>query len=76
MELPFTITRSLPPPPPQKIMYHNPEILHAFLNHLTEAIIIYAGYQIESGAQVIQLFDSWAHHLSPDQVIIRASPVT
>jgi len=54
----------------QKIMFHNPEVLHAFLNHLTEAIIVYAGYQIESGAQVIQLFDSWAHHLSPEQVFV------
>eukprot|EP00195_Chlamydomonas_chlamydogama_P017755 CAMPEP_0202891778 /NCGR_PEP_ID=MMETSP1392-20130828/1753_1 /ASSEMBLY_ACC=CAM_ASM_000868 /TAXON_ID=225041 /ORGANISM="Chlamydomonas chlamydogama, Strain SAG 11-48b" /LENGTH=405 /DNA_ID=CAMNT_0049575631 /DNA_START=94 /DNA_END=1311 /DNA_ORIENTATION=+ len=51
----------------KKIMYHRPDILHAMLNHLTEALIVYAGYQIESGAQVIQLFDSWAHHLSPDQ---------
>lgn len=51
----------------KKIMYNNPEVLHVFLNHLTEAIIVYAGYQIESGAQIIQLFDSWAHHLSPEQ---------
>lgn len=51
----------------KKIMYHNPQVLHTFLAHLTEALIVYAGYQIESGAQVIQLFDSWAHHLSPEQ---------
>lgn len=49
------------------IMYTHPKILHAFLEHLTEALIVYVGYQIESGAQVIQLFDSWAHHLTPDQ---------
>jgi uroporphyrinogen decarboxylase len=48
-------------------MFHNPEVLHAFLDHLTDALITYVGYQIESGAQVVQLFDSWAHHLSPDQ---------
>lgn len=36
----------------QKIMFHNPAVLHAFLDHLTEALIVYAGYQIESGAQV------------------------
>lgn len=48
-------------------MYHNPEILHAFLEKLTDALIVYVGYQIESGAQVVQLFDSWAHHLSPAQ---------
>lgn len=51
----------------QTILYHNPEILHAFLNHLTEALIMYVGYQIDSGAQVVQLFDSWAHHLTPEQ---------
>lgn len=51
----------------QKIMFHNPALLHSFLDFLTEQLIVYAGYQIESGAQVIQLFDSWAHHLSPAQ---------
>ncbi|EFJ50429.1 uroporphyrinogen decarboxylase chloroplast precursor [Volvox carteri f. nagariensis] len=50
-----------------KIMFHNPALLHSFLDFLTEQLIVYAGYQIESGAQVIQLFDSWAHHLSPAQ---------
>lgn len=48
-------------------MYHRPDILHAFLDHLTTALITYVGYQIEAGAQVVQLFDSWAHHLTPDQ---------
>jgi uroporphyrinogen decarboxylase len=48
-------------------MFHNPKLLHAFLAHLTDALITYVGYQIESGAQVVQLFDSWAHHLSPAQ---------
>ncbi|KAG2434980.1 hypothetical protein HYH02_011979 [Chlamydomonas schloesseri] len=51
----------------KKIMFHNPALLHSFLDFLTEQLIVYAGYQIESGAQVIQLFDSWAHHLSPAQ---------
>eukprot|EP00898_Chlorokybus_atmophyticus_P001469 jgi/Chlat1/2322/Chrsp17S00175 len=51
----------------KKIMMHSPEILHQLLLHLTEALITYACYQIESGAQVVQLFDSWAHHLSPAQ---------
>lgn len=49
------------------IMLHHPAVLHAFLEHLTNALITYVGYQIESGAQVVQLFDSWAHHLSPSQ---------
>jgi len=49
------------------IMHNTPEVLHAFLDHLTEALIEYACYQIQAGAQVVQLFDSWAHHLSPAQ---------
>lgn len=49
------------------MMMNNPEILHAFLAQLAEALGDYACYQIEAGAQVVQLFDSWAHHLSPSQ---------
>lgn len=51
----------------KSMMYNNPALLHAFLAHLSDALGDYACYQIESGAQVIQLFDSWAHHLSPEQ---------
>lgn len=49
------------------VMFNQPAVLHAFLDHLTTALITYVGYQIEAGAQVVQLFDSWAHHLSPEQ---------
>ncbi|KAI3435503.1 hypothetical protein D9Q98_001569 [Chlorella vulgaris] len=49
------------------MMFNSPGVLHALLDHLTEALIVYVGYQIEAGAQVVQLFDSWAHHLSPEQ---------
>ena len=47
------------------MILHQPETVHAFLQHLTDAIIAYACHQIDCGAQVVQLFDSWAHHLSP-----------
>ena len=36
----------------QMIMFNRPDILHAFLAHLTEALITYCSYQIKSGAQV------------------------
>lgn len=51
----------------KQIMLHRPDILHAFLAHLSDALATYICYQIKAGAQVVQLFDSWAHHLSPDQ---------
>jgi len=49
------------------MMFNDPEILHALLDHLADALIEYGSYQIQSGAHVLQLFDSWAHHLSPAQ---------
>lgn len=51
----------------KKMMMNSPDLLHAVLSHLTDALTDYVCYQIESGAQVVQLFDSWAHHLSPEQ---------
>lgn len=45
----------------------NPAVLHALLSHLACNIADYVCYQIEAGAQVVQLFDSWAHHLNPSQ---------
>ena len=51
----------------KQMMTKNPEILHAFLAHLAEALGAYVCHQIDCGAQVVQLFDSWAHHLSPQQ---------
>eukprot|EP00958_Prasinococcus_capsulatus_P023986 scaffold3691_cov394-Prasinococcus_capsulatus_cf.AAC.6 len=51
----------------KQIMMNNPQLLHSFLDKLTDALAVYVCYQIESGAQCVQLFDSWAHHLSPAQ---------
>ena len=49
----------------KKMMYSSPDTLHKLLSHLAENIATYASYQIRHGAQVIQLFDSWAGTLSP-----------
>ena len=51
----------------QTMMFNQPAVLHALLEHLTVALTRYAIYQIDAGAQVVQLFDSWAHHPSPEQ---------
>ena len=36
----------------KKIMTAQPAVLHALLDHLTEALIVYVCHQIDSGAQV------------------------
>merc|ERR1719198_2861693 len=51
-----------------------PEELHAALDNLAVAIGQYACHQIECGAQSIQFFESWAHHLSPAQFTEFARP--
>jgi len=51
----------------KKMMRRDPELLHSILEKLSEAMAVYVVHQIDSGAQVVQLFDSWAHHLSPGQ---------
>ena len=49
-----------------KTMIHtNPQLLDALLSHLAEAIGVYSNFQIDSGAQCIQLFDSWGGQLPP-----------
>mmetsp|Transcript_9631 Transcript_9631/g.14496 ORF Transcript_9631/g.14496 Transcript_9631/m.14496 type:complete len:347 (+) Transcript_9631:158-1198(+) len=54
----FTVTKGM--------MYNSPDVLHTMLRNIEENIANYAQYQIENGAQVIQVFDSWAGTLSPE----------
>ena len=50
----------------KKLLYTDPHTAHILLTKLADNIVEYICYQIESGAQMLQLFDSWAGHLSPD----------
>jgi len=52
----------------------DPELCRDILSLLAKNIADYASYQIESGAQVIQVFDSWAGHLEPAEFEEWASP--
>lgn len=54
--------------------FSEPAILHQLLGKLADAIAIYVRYQIDSGAQVVQLFDSWAGQLSPQDYETFALP--
>lgn len=54
--------------------FTEPSLLHEFLGKLADAIAIYVRYQIDSGAQVVQMFDSWAGQLSPQDYETFAMP--
>jgi len=58
----------------KKMAFSEPAILHSFLGNIADAIGKYVCYQIECGAQVIQMFDSWAGQLSPQDYDIFALP--
>lgn len=49
----------------KRMAFSEPEMLHQLLSKLADNIGIYACHQIACGAQVVQLFDSWAGQLSP-----------
>merc|ERR1719199_1290859 len=55
-------------------MNNGPEVLHAALEKLSLAIGQYSCHQIECGAQSVQFFESWAHHLGPMQWSTFAKP--
>jgi uroporphyrinogen decarboxylase len=50
----------------KRLLYREPEVLRALLARLTELVVAHLNAQIEAGAQVVQLFDTWAGILGPD----------
>jgi uroporphyrinogen decarboxylase len=51
----------------KKMMYAEPELAHALLQKITNSTISYLNAQVAAGANLIQVFDSWAGILSPAQ---------
>ncbi|MBO9474501.1 uroporphyrinogen decarboxylase [Shimia sp. R10_1] len=49
--------------PAHKLKDENPELFQAIIDRLTEGTIDYLSKQIEAGAEVVKLFDSWAGSL-------------
>lgn len=51
----------------RKILYQNPDFAHQVLDMITESTIGYLKAQIQAGADMVQVFDSWAGILPPEQ---------
>lgn len=46
------------------LMYNQPEVMHALLGKLADAVTEYLNAQIAAGAQAVQIFDTWGGILS------------
>jgi uroporphyrinogen decarboxylase len=51
----------------KKFLYTQPQLAHALLEKITASSINYLKAQVAAGANLIQIFDSWAGVLSPQQ---------
>jgi uroporphyrinogen decarboxylase len=51
----------------KKMLYTNPLLSHKLLDMITQTTISYLKAQINCGAEIVQLFDSWAGILSEEQ---------
>lgn len=51
----------------KQFLYTQPEAAHLLLEKITQSTINYLKGQVNSGADMIQLFDSWAGVLAPQQ---------
>jgi uroporphyrinogen decarboxylase len=58
----------------KNMAFSDPTVLHQLLGKLANAIASYVRYQIDCGAQVVQMFDSWAGQLSPQDYDTFALP--
>ncbi|MDA8586256.1 uroporphyrinogen decarboxylase [Rhodobacteraceae bacterium] len=52
--------------PAHALKTENPALFEALIDRITDATIVYLSAQIEAGAEVIKLFDSWAGSLTGD----------
>ncbi|GAB5371421.1 hypothetical protein AAMO2058_001578500 [Amorphochlora amoebiformis] len=55
-------------------MYQFPEASHEFMSTITDAVVHYLVEQVRSGAQMVQVFDSWAGELTPEMYAEFSTP--
>ncbi|MEM1121871.1 MAG: uroporphyrinogen decarboxylase [Bacteroidota bacterium] len=58
----------------KKFLYQEPELAHQLLQKITDTTIAYLKLKVNSGVNLVQVFDSWAGILSPQQFRAFALP--
>lgn len=60
----------------KRLAYNEPAVLETLLGRLVEAVADLLAMQVEAGADVVQVFDTWAGRLSPEDYERWALPCT
>lgn len=60
----------------KRFMYNEPQAFDALMTRLVEMLVAYLRYQIEAGADAVQIFESWGGVLSPHDFKMYALPYT
>jgi len=50
----------------KRLVYGEPKLAHAFLKRIARSVTDSLNYQIEAGAQAVQIFDTWGGVLTPE----------
>jgi uroporphyrinogen decarboxylase len=58
----------------KRLMVTQPELVHALLDHVADAVADHLCAQVDAGAHVVQLFESWGGALAPDEFTTFALP--
>ncbi len=58
----------------RRLLYTQPELAHALLQKITDTTIAYLKNQVQAGADLVQVFDSWAGELPPEHYRVFAVP--
>lgn len=58
----------------RRMLYQDPELAHDLLNKITNTTIAYLKGKIKAGVDIVQVFDSWAGVLTPQQYQTFAIP--
>jgi uroporphyrinogen decarboxylase len=58
----------------KRFLFEQPKLAHALFEKLTQTLISYLKMQVEAGARIVQIFDSWGGELGPDDYETFALP--
>jgi uroporphyrinogen decarboxylase len=63
-------------PETRRLLHRDPALWEALMDRLTDATVAYLQAQVAAGARAVQVFDSWAGCLAPDDYERAVAPFT